>query len=200
MRKLEHPYRSRSGTRQPICRRLMVSTTGPVFGVAGRHGRGADRLKGHTDRVDVKVMLRVTRVAITGLVMSMLGLSACVDDTMTNRLEETYGIADFEIEGAERHRTEHNRVSTREGPTGITQRFEPLGETELDDILASALAAAEADGWEMQPPVEGSGVNLWIGYRPVAETDGCDVLSVSPGLATGHAIVELKEGRCQLGQ
>jgi len=161
--------------------------------------RGAGRLKGRADRVDTKVMRRMTRLVLTGLVLSMLGLSACVDDAMTNRLEDTYAIADFEIEGAERERNEFNDLvpSTREGPTGITQIFEPLGESDLDDIFAAAMAAAEADGWDMQPPAEGSGLTQWAGIQPLPETDSCDVLTVSRGAGTGQVVVKLREGRCE---
>jgi len=130
--------------------------------------------------------------------MSILGLilitAACGSSAMTDRLEATYAMADFEIEGAERSRTEFNGSTVVDGPRGISQRFTPLNGVEPEEVYEAAVAAAEADGWELRP----SSLGGVVGDRRVAGAESCDALTINDPF-DGKVLVRLQESTCAPG-
>ena len=116
-------------------------------------------------------------------------------DNLTDRFEETYAIADFEIEGTTRERTKSNEAwyTTAEGSYGITQNF--AGDPGIDEeaVIQSALSVAEADGWEME---FSETISTWLGQQPSPAGEGCDNLQIGPGGKADIVRVRLSEGRC----
>lgn len=132
---------------------------------------------------------RVRRYFASVVVVCLV--AACGSSEMTDRLEATYAIADFEIEGAERSRTAF-RETIVDGPQGISQAFTPVDGVSAEDVHAAVVAAAEADGWELIDP---PGSNHSFGYRPVAGRETCDAVTIFDPL-DGLVIVKLQETRC----
>ena len=136
-------------------------------------------------------LMRVPVILFSALVFLLAGCG----ESLPDRLEDTYAIADFEIDGAARERTESSEAwyTTAEGSYGITQRFVPDPGIEVETVLAEALAAAEADGWQMEVPET---LSSWYGKRPSPDGEGCDNVSIGVLRSANEVNVSLGGGRC----
>lgn len=104
-------------------------------------------------------------------------------------------MADLELDGATRTRSEGNPTwYASSGSYGISQVFTATGEVTVDELLAEALAAAEAYGWTME---YAETLDSWFGSHPSADGEGCDTLQMGSLVHRSEVVVSLDEGRCR---